>query len=167
MCIRPLREDEWSSWRDLRLAVLHEAPDVFGSSYEEERTIPDSEWQQRTAAFAAGGDRVMFVVEENGRWTGCAGGVVDWDGTPFVISVWVEPGRRGRRIGEALVEAVADWARRRGHRQIKLLVAHGNAPALALYERIGFRRTGATLPLRNKPAVIQDEMIRELQPEDS
>ncbi|MFT4216208.1 MAG: GNAT family N-acetyltransferase [Micropruina sp.] len=50
----------------------------------------------------------------------------------------VAPEHRGRGIGRALVEAGIAWAAgRRGERML-LEVEHDNAPALALYRRLGF-----------------------------
>ena len=45
-------------------------------------------------------------------------------------------------VGRALTAAVLDWARERGFGRIGLWVTEGNAPAIALYERMGFTPTG-------------------------
>ncbi|MEY2158228.1 GNAT family N-acetyltransferase [Rhodanobacter sp. FW106-PBR-LB-2-11] len=49
---------------------------------------------------------------------------------------------RGRGIAAALLEAAVAAARRRGCRALRLEVRTGNAAAIGLYERRGFRRTG-------------------------
>lgn len=51
----------------------------------------------------------------------------------------VAPEFRGRGIGQALLEAVADDARRLGYCKVTLEVRADNAKALALYRRAGFR----------------------------
>lgn len=45
---------------------------------------------------------------------------------------------RGRGVGRALIETMADYARRRNCCKLTLEVLTGNAKALALYERVGF-----------------------------
>lgn len=57
----------------------------------------------------------------------------------FIYDVWVAPDYRGKGIGKALVEWAGDWARKRGHRKIKLEVSETNARALHVYQSLGFR----------------------------
>lgn len=51
---------------------------------------------------------------------------------------------RGLGIGSALVEAICDEARARGHAGVRLEVVDSNPRARALYERLGFRVTRET-----------------------
>jgi GNAT superfamily N-acetyltransferase len=59
------------------------------------------------------------------------------------LSVGVVPASRGQGIGRALLEALIDRARERGHPGLSLSVEAEN-PAGRLYERLGFVRTGGT-----------------------
>jgi GNAT superfamily N-acetyltransferase len=52
--------------------------------------------------------------------------------------LYVEDAARGRGLGEALVNAAVERARERGCARIELDVNDANAPALTLYERLGF-----------------------------
>jgi ribosomal protein S18 acetylase RimI-like enzyme len=52
--------------------------------------------------------------------------------------LYVDDAARGRGLGEALVNAALERARSRGCGRIELDVNDANAPALALYERLGF-----------------------------
>lgn len=45
----------------------------------------------------------------------------------------------GKGIGRALMEAVEEWARRRGYRRIELSVFVPNTRARGLYEHLGYR----------------------------
>src|SRR5262249_25126963 len=54
--------------------------------------------------------------------------------------VGVVPDRRGSGIGESLTRMLLDQARRTGAREMVLEVIVENAPAIALYEKLGFAR---------------------------
>lgn len=79
-----------------------------------------------------------------------------------VISMWVDPSARGTGIADALIGAIAGWARADGARTLKLWVADANPRARAFYERAGFRRTGETGPMPGDPGAKQHEFSLEL-----
>jgi RimJ/RimL family protein N-acetyltransferase len=58
------------------------------------------------------------------------------------VGVMVADGYRRRGIGRALMESAEAWARSVGVRKIELHVFPHNESALALYERLGYRRVG-------------------------
>ncbi|HEX9635059.1 MAG TPA: GNAT family N-acetyltransferase [Candidatus Limnocylindria bacterium] len=60
------------------------------------------------------------------------------------ISVGVEAAWRGRGIGRALLTALFDRARSEGIEALSLSVDANNAPAVALYQSMGFRSAGGT-----------------------
>ncbi|MEE8167030.1 MAG: GNAT family N-acetyltransferase, partial [Myxococcota bacterium] len=68
--------------------------------------------------------------------------------TAWLISMWVAPEARGAGVGEALIDAVVDWARSTGTARLLLDVGDDNGPARALYTRKGFaaRSEVSTLP---------------------
>jgi ribosomal protein S18 acetylase RimI-like enzyme len=53
--------------------------------------------------------------------------------------LFVQPGTRRAGLGAALVQAALERARERNCRWIELDTLEDNAPAIALYERFGFR----------------------------
>jgi ribosomal protein S18 acetylase RimI-like enzyme len=59
------------------------------------------------------------------------------------LSVAVAPGHRGRGIGGDLIERALELAGAAGHAALSLSVEPDN-PALRLYERLGFERSGGT-----------------------
>lgn len=59
-----------------------------------------------------------------------------------LYSLAIAASARGRGIGRALLEAVAAIARDRGCGRLRLEVRPDNAPAIALYTRAGFTRSG-------------------------
>jgi ribosomal protein S18 acetylase RimI-like enzyme len=58
----------------------------------------------------------------------------------FVKDLCVAPDARGRDLGTALIGHAAGVFARRGRSELRLRVEAGNAGAVRLYERLGFRR---------------------------
>jgi ribosomal protein S18 acetylase RimI-like enzyme len=56
------------------------------------------------------------------------------------LAIAVVPNRRGRGIGEALLDALYERARREGHGALSLSVASDNDALLSFYEKQGFTR---------------------------
>ena len=83
------------------------------------------------------GQAVAHVVESG---TQVASGIAafdrDWVG---FRSVTVNPEHRRRGLGLAVMDALLDWGAERGATTAYIQVLGDNAPALALYERLGFR----------------------------
>ena len=147
MEIRTIRPDEWRELRELRLRALADAPDAFGVTYDQELAAADQAWQDR----ASRPDRKMFVaVDDHGRFVamGSGGPAPDAPEYAAIYGMWVDPAARGQRIGERIIRNIADWARTAGYAAIGLGVTVGNGPAIALYERLGFRDLGIRHPLR-------------------
>jgi RimJ/RimL family protein N-acetyltransferase len=58
------------------------------------------------------------------------------------LGLMVAEGRRRQGVGTALIEEALNWARGAGIRKVELHVFPHNEPAIALYEKLGFRREG-------------------------
>ena len=58
------------------------------------------------------------------------------------VGLMVARGHRRRGIGEALMRAAEDWAQANRVAKLELHVFPHNAPAIALYEKLGYRREG-------------------------
>jgi ribosomal protein S18 acetylase RimI-like enzyme len=56
------------------------------------------------------------------------------------LAIAVVPSRRGRGLGEALLDALCDRARSEGFRALSLSVARDNDVLVSFYERHGFSR---------------------------
>ena len=159
--VREVSEDDWELMRDVRLAALAEAPYAFGSTYVRETAFTEERWRgrinERSVTFFA----LSGPESGAGEPVGLGGVFVDGD-QPELVGMWVRPGARGLRVGEALVEAAAAWARGRGYLNLSLWVTAGNAPAVRLYERCGFTATGESQPLPSDPSVPEIRMNRAL-----
>ncbi len=143
--------DDWAVWRDVRLRALTDAPEAFGSTLADWQGGNDIEqrWRERfdnvavTAVALVGGDVVGTVgamhhleIEADANSPGA--------GSVELISMWVDPGVRGTGVGEALIDAVLDWARSEVSADIRvtLAVRRANLHARLLYERMGFVLVG-------------------------
>lgn len=120
-------ESEWTqadAWRDA-CGRLQSLSDTERRLHE---TILAS--IARPTAFAS--------IDEDGRTIGCALGVVEagWIG---VFDVVVDPAVRRCGHGERLMRGLLAWGRARGASRAYLQVMTDNAPALALYRKLGFR----------------------------
>lgn len=156
--VRMARPDEWPTVREIRLAALLDAPYAFGSTHAREIAFVEADWRRRL------GRGVTFLALRDGRAVALAGGVHsdEADGAVDLISMWVHPSARGRRVGEALVTAVAGWASAQGAARLRLWVTEGNAPARRLYERCGFTPTGELQSLPSDPTLTEIAMDRAL-----
>ena len=45
--VRALSEDEWETYREVRLAALEESPDAFVASHDDEAAEPEQFWRDR------------------------------------------------------------------------------------------------------------------------
>ncbi|MFG3338524.1 GNAT family N-acetyltransferase [Glycomyces sp. NPDC048151] len=133
--LRVLTEDDWRLWRELRLAALADAPDAFGSRLADWQNAAEEAWRSR---LAMPGSRNL-VAETDGRPAGMASGVPTGDpAARELIAMWVHPQARGRGVADALIDAVASWARTEGAEQLRLTVYEHNTAAALLYRRNGF-----------------------------
>jgi GNAT superfamily N-acetyltransferase len=77
-------------------------------------------------------------VERDGRIAGCALGVLqgEWLG---VFDVVVDETFRGQGLGRRLMWGLMSWSRELGAERVYLQVMLHNAPAVALYQKLGFQ----------------------------
>jgi ribosomal protein S18 acetylase RimI-like enzyme len=148
--VRPFERDEYELLRSLRLRMLEDAPDAFTITAESERSKPMAWWRDRLVSSATDPGRLVLVVEHDDVPIGSVLGVIDTfdHGLAHLYALWVDPKARRKGAATALIDAIFDWARRRGAKTIELSVTVGNVPACTLYERHGFRDTGEREPLR-------------------
>ncbi|MBU6287501.1 MAG: N-acetyltransferase family protein [Chloroflexota bacterium] len=144
--VRPLGLDEFEAWRTLRLRALHDHPDAFGASYEDEATTGSAARRQRFEASARGEGSAIFGAFDGDTMVGI-GGVIRSGGRKdahraTMWGMYVAPEARGRGAGHGLVNAVVETARGWGCAQVHLTVVAGNGPAERLYRRTGFEAYG-------------------------
>ena len=148
--VRSLVEDEWATFREIRLASLLDSPDAFGSTFGEESARGEAAWRDWTAGRWRGGEAIVFVAELLDKQIGTATGAA-YDAEPgftYVYAMWVAPDARGAGVGRALLDEVETWARGRGSGHLRLTVTATNDTARRFYEACGFHETGEREPLR-------------------
>lgn len=162
--VRRIRADEWRELRDLRLRALRDAPDAFGSTYDEESVNGDERWMEWAAALADGGSSFGAVAVDDGRWVAMTVGAPhrDYPGEAGLFAMWVALDARGAGVGRDLVEHVVSWARSQAFRVLRLRVTETNEGARRLYERCGFADDGVRLPLREGSGTTTMSMVMEL-----
>ena len=152
--------DDWVAHRDLRLEALRDSPDAFWFTYADEVDFAEADWRERIEGAwlvqARDGDEVL----------GTAGLGSHWDpgraSTATLFGMYVTPRARGRGVGQALVRAVLEEARRRGAPEVVLEVSSRNSAARALYEECGFVATGAMHPHPRNDELHEIEMVATL-----
>ena len=154
--IRRLTSDDAEAYRTIRLAGLKEAPDVFSSTYEAEVDRPPEHFKQRVIEFA------VFGAFVGGRIVGMAGYLRETSPKErhkgLLWGMYVAPDARRYRVGAGLVQAVLDHAAEEVE-QVRLIVSHGNAAAIGLYERLGFVAYGHEPRALKGPHGYSDDVL--------
>lgn len=154
--IRRLGPEDIGDYRHIRLAALATAPDAFGSTYDAEVARPAANHAARltTSIVVAAyiDDRIVGMLGcqryDGGRETHKA----------FLWGFYVEPHHRRTGLARSLIEAALD-AMQPSVEQILLTVVATNRPAIALYERVGFRPYGTEPRSLKTSGVYTDEML--------
>jgi ribosomal protein S18 acetylase RimI-like enzyme len=98
----------------------------------------------------------LFVAEDGGEVVGFAE-VESWNGRGTITHLYLSPSHRGRGIGAALVEALAERARRDDVRCLWLETQNVNYAAVQFYRRMGFALCGLDTTLYD-PASLPGEV---------
>jgi GNAT superfamily N-acetyltransferase len=163
--IRRIGRDEWRELRDLRLCALKDAPDAFGSTYEDESSSADAQWMGWAEGTADDGSSFGAIAVDDARWIGMAIGAPhnDHPGEAGLFAMWVDPSARGAGIGRALVEEIVRWARSGGFPVLRVRVTRSNDVAVRLYLRCGFVDEGQRLLLRGGSDVVTMSLTMDLR----
>jgi ribosomal-protein-alanine N-acetyltransferase len=131
---------------------------------------PWSEGQLRAEVLRAPPDAVLVLESRAGRGEPGTTRIVAYGAFRVVLdelhvlNVAVLPELRRRGLARWLLEFALGRAARAGARHVWLEARAGNAPALALYEALGFERRGLRRDYYRKPAEDAILLGRELVP---
>jgi ribosomal protein S18 acetylase RimI-like enzyme len=161
--VRTLDADDWQLWKALRLRALHDAPDAFGSTLEEDGALTRDEWAAvvgRTVDHPRGN---LWFAEVGEEPVGMMFGRLTEDfGLLEINAMWVAPEARRLGAGRLLLDAAFGWARDAGAKEADLWVTEQNQAAVAFYEAAGFKPTAETKPLREGSPLTIRKLVREL-----
>jgi hypothetical protein len=133
-----LSQDEGPRLRSIRLRALQDAPDAFGTTFEQASANFDEVWARQVVELPT------FVAVENGQDVAMVRCARDQPqrryglASLYVGGTRVPPSARWRRAGRPC----ADLARANDISRLLMDVADLNAPAIALYEAKGFMPNG-------------------------
>ena len=140
----------------LRMATVADLPAicVLGRAMHQESTFAPMDYDidcvKETIADLMEKSQLVLVAEDtNGEVIGGILGKVTqtWFGKDMVaneLGLFIHPDHRGGMLAVKLIKTFVTWARMAGAKQIRPGVISGCEVAELLYERLGFRRCGAT-----------------------
>lgn len=97
-------------------------------------------------------DYAYYIVARSGdEVIGCCG-LRNMCGDGDITNVVIKDGHRGQGIGTMMLTYLMETARERGVVRFNLEVRESNAPAIALYEKLGFERVGVRPGFYEKPS---------------
>lgn len=121
--IRQLTEDDWQNFSRIRLKALQADPNVFGSNYEAESQMTETEWRSRLQAK----DNAIFLIFENETPIGMTCVSIDRDDatrkTALLWGSWLAPHARGKGLSELIYQTRINWAKAQPTVE-KIVVSH-------------------------------------------
>ena len=99
-------------------------------------------WSEKSVASELGNRLSLWLVAMDGDTVAGYVGSQSVLDEADMMNVAVHPDYRRQGIGRELVLALAEALRKKGIRGLMLEVRQSNAPAIALYEQLGFQQVG-------------------------
>ncbi len=164
--ITTLTPGRWQLYKSVRLQALKDAPDSYGSTFEQEAVLSDTEWKSRLDLEMRDITALPLVATKHGEPVGLAWGLVDAQASSIthVYQMWVSPTVRGKGIGKLLLREITSWAIGRRCTHMRLSVTTSNDAAVHLYRAYGFTTDGQPEELRRGSALMVQPMMLNLNP---
>ena len=156
--ITRLGADRWADYRRLRLQALQLEPTAFGSSHDEESSLPEHEWRRRiaNALFAVNGGTpigMIAVVQEPRRKVRHIAGI---------YGVYVDAAYRRQGVGDRLLAAALSAIQRLPDvLKVKLTVNPAQKAAVRLYARHRSETVGRLRRELHVDGLFYDELVME------
>lgn len=137
--IKRLSPNRWKEYRGLRLEALKKDFIAFGSSYEEEKKLSQSEWKKRikNTLFALSDNQpigmIVYIFLKQQKIKHVAN----------IYGVYIKNEFRTQGIGKMLIEAaISEIQKNKSIVKINLNVNPKQKVAVRLYKRYGFKAIG-------------------------
>ncbi|GHG87520.1 GNAT family N-acetyltransferase [Streptomyces lanatus] len=150
--IRPMTLADCDRVAEIRIGGWRSAyRGLIPQSYLDALDVAEEAERRRTHFSRADGSVVNLVAERDGEIVGwaCHGPYRDGEvrtGDAELYAIYVDPGRYGGGIGDALLQESVLRCTAAGHARMLLWVLKDNAGARRFYERAGFAADGAEEP---------------------
>lgn len=109
-----------------------------------ERTLADAEYDRAWRRFQAGAEIHARGARDDDRLVGIAHFLIHAHTNAadlcYLQDLFTDPAARGRGVGRALIEHVANWAREHGCSQLYWRTHSSNTTARALYDHVAEHR---------------------------
>jgi GNAT superfamily N-acetyltransferase len=150
LTVRVLEEQDWLSYREVRLAALEESPDVFGDTSDEEAAAGPTYWRSQLTAAR------RVVAELDGSPCGVVSvGVFHQEpGSIELFGLWVDPTACSIGVAGRLVDTAASLAAVEGATRMYYWAGTENGPAIGFATGFGFR-----ISSYRRPATIGDHAL--------
>jgi RimJ/RimL family protein N-acetyltransferase len=161
--IRRLTENEWLEFSRIRLQALLTDPQVFGSNYEKESQMLETDWRERLRAE----DNAIFLIYAGDTPVGMTSVSVDRNDstgkTALLWGSWLAPYVRGKGLSELMYRTRIEWAKAQPSVE-KIIVSHRASNAASKYanQKHGFVLTHKNEKVWND-GVTEDELFYELK----
>ncbi|HAT4455401.1 TPA: GNAT family N-acetyltransferase [Legionella pneumophila] len=139
MKIRQLFDADWHLWKEIRLEALNNSPESFGSSYEEEVLMSDTDFQNGLSkGYVLGAFVDDLLVSCAGFYTFNS---IKTKHRGVLWGMYTRPEYRGRNIATALIQTLIQHAKTHVT-QLHLNCVTSNFVARNFYQKQGFRIYG-------------------------
>ena len=141
---RPLGPNDSQEYRNLRLRSLQEYPEQFGSNFEEQLKLPKLFFQRVIESDQQKG--MMIGCFHQGQMCGLLGCVVLDKHLGEIVQMYVTPEVQNQGLGTQLFQTLLDHVDTYSIKTLILEVVPSNAPAIQLYEKLGFSQLPSSRP---------------------
>ncbi|MCD7731709.1 MAG: GNAT family N-acetyltransferase [Oscillospiraceae bacterium] len=124
-------DEIWHEWFPRILS-----PEQIDYMVEKFQSVPAITEQVRNGGYK------YYYIHRNGAHMGYTAIHADDDGSLFLSKIYLKAEYRGKGYARKVFEQLKDFCRENGFNAIWLTVNKYNANSIAVYERIGFKRTG-------------------------
>jgi len=158
IAVELISADQWARAKELRLASLRDSAHAFGGNLETESAQSESEWRAKfeklnyLVASVNGVDGAIMTLENL---------VGDFGATAWVGGCWTDPRFRGQGVLRAMFKFVDEHSLEKDWKRHGLGVWEDNFPAIAAYEKLGFKAMGDPQPSSRVANKFYIRMIRD------